>query len=220
MFRFLSIRKLPEEDNDEEFSGEHAGSSAAGRMVVPPIDAMPFVTDSKSLAYELHWMLESSLVENCSVVMDDEDNRMSVGTPLSVCCFEGDDDAAPSSLTGVRTSPTRMLLLVIVGFCLLVSLVGRLSSRTLLAHHIDGAAKFFFRILPTKVLEVCLLGGKSSFTTPILVFLPSGKGKMRRPAGGGEMFVDGDELTSRIVDYLASQSRRDGKGKQQFSLRR
>ena len=70
-------------------------------------------------------MLESSLVENCSVVMDDEDDRMSVGTPphsapLSMCCFEGDDDAAPSSLTGTRTSPTRMLLLVIVAFALLV----------------------------------------------------------------------------------------------------
>ena len=163
MFLFLSIRKLPEEDNDEEFSGEHAGSSAAGRMVVPPIDAMPFVTDSKSLAYELHWMLESSLVENCSVVMDDDDNRMSVGTPLSVCCFEGGDDAAPSSLTGTRTSPTRMLLLVIVGFCLLVSFVGRFVLQNFVGPSIHGAAKFFFiRILPTKVLEVCLLGRKSS----------------------------------------------------------
>ena len=67
MVRFLSM--LPEEDDDEEFPGEHAGSPAAGRMVVPPIAAIPFVTESKSLAYELYWMLESSLVENCSVVM-------------------------------------------------------------------------------------------------------------------------------------------------------
>lgn len=118
MARFFSM--LPEDDDREEFPGEHAGSSAAGRMVVPPIDAMPFVTESKSLAHELHWMLESSLVENCSVVMDDEDDRMSVGTPLSMCCFEGDDDAAPSSLTGTRTSPTRMLVWVIVAFALLV----------------------------------------------------------------------------------------------------
>ena len=44
--------KAEEDDDDEEFPGEHAGSSAAGRMVVPPIDAMPFVTESKSLAYE------------------------------------------------------------------------------------------------------------------------------------------------------------------------
>lgn len=123
MARVLSM--LAEDDDDEEFPGEHAGSSAAGRMVVPPIAAIPFVTKSKSLTYELYWMLESSLVENCSVVIDDEDDRMSVGTPphsapLNMCCFEGDDDAAPSSLTGTRTSPTRMLLLVIVAFVTLL----------------------------------------------------------------------------------------------------
>ena len=52
MARVLSL--LAEDDDDEEFPGEHAGSSAAGRMVVPPIDAMHFVTESKSLAYELY----------------------------------------------------------------------------------------------------------------------------------------------------------------------
>ena len=161
MARFLSM--LPEEDDDEEFPGEHAGSPAAGRMVVPPIAAIPFVTESKSLAYELYWMLESSLVENCSVVMDDEDDRMSVGTPLhsplSMCCFEGDDAAAPSSLIGTRTSPTRMLLLVIVAFALLVFWLvgvrffvdGWQSSRTSLAPML--ALKILFQILPTQTWE-------------------------------------------------------------------
>ena len=185
MARFLSM--LAEDDDEEEFPGEHAGSSAAGRMVVPPIDAMPFVTESKSLAYELYWILESSLVENCSVVMDDEDDRMSVGTPphsapLSMCCFEGDDDAAPSSLTGTRTSPTRMLLLVIVAFALLVLwlvgvrflwMVG--SPPELLSKGAQNSFSKFFRRKRGNFCTCVSRVEKALLSLPLLVFLSSGK---------------------------------------------